>query len=435
MINSSGERMYEFIKKIYPYCRSITGEGVRKTLSDINEYISHEGLELNIYSVATGTTVFDWQIPKEWKINSAYIEDEEHNRIIDMCNHNLHVMGYSAPIDEWVDLEELKKHIYTQPDQPDVIPYVTSYYQERFGFCMSQNQLDMLEPGLYHMYIDSELFDGELNYAEIIIPGERKEEIFFSTYFCHPSMANNECSGPAVQSELIKFVNTIRDRKYTYRFIFVPETIGSLTYMSQNDNLKHMKENIIAGFNLTCVGDNRDYSIVTSKYADTLADRVLLNVLQNHTGGKFSKYSFLKRGSDERQYNSAGVDLPVVCFCRSKYHEYPEYHTSADDLSFISADGLQGALDVMKKTIIALEYNEKYKMTVCGEPQLGKRGLLPTISQKFTQTNAQAMKDFIAYADGRNDLIGISDIIHLPIEQLIEVVDELLKFDLITISK
>lgn len=429
---NEGQEMYDFVCKIFPYCRSLTGEGVRCTLNDLREFITQGGgPELKIFNVPSGTKAFDWTVPKEWKIREAYIEDEAGNHIIDMKDNNLHVLGYSTPVDKWVSLDELKEHIYTQPDQPDCIPYVTSYYKERFGFCMSENMKNSLPEGKYHMYIDSELFDGVLNYAEIVIPGETDEEVFFSTYFCHPSMANNECSGPALSGELVKYVMSLPQRRYTYRFVYVPETIGSITYLSQGEHISKLQRNMVAGFNLSCVGDNRDYSIVESRHANTLADRVLKNVLHYHTDNKYSTYSFLKRGSDERQYNAPGVDLPVVGFCRSKFGEYPEYHTSADDLSLVSPEGLQGAYDVMKQVIDALELNDKYKMKVLCEPQLGKRGLYPTISQKGSYDEIKAMTDFIAYADGKNDLVDISNTINVSVRELTKIIGKLQSAELI----
>ena len=423
---NEGQEMYDFVCKIFPYCRSLTGEGVRQTLNDLREFITQGGgPELKVFEVPSGTKAFDWTVPREWKIREAYIEDEDGNHIIDMKDNNLHVLGYSTSVDKWVGLDELKEHIYTQPDQPDCIPYVTSYYKERFGFCMSENMKNSLPEGKYHMYIDSELFDGVLNYAEIVIPGETDEEVFFSTYFCHPSMANNECSGPAVSGELVKYVMSLPQRRYTYRFVYVPETIGSITYLSQGEHLSKLQKSMVAGFNLSCVGDNKDYSIVESRHANTLADRVLKNVLHYHTDNKYSTYSFLKRGSDERQYNAPGVDLPVVGFCRSKFGEYPEYHTSADDLSLISPEGLQGAYDVMTQVIDALEMNQSYQVQFLCEPQLGKRGLYPTTSQKGNYDKVIAIKDFIAYADGKTDLIDISDKILVPIGELIKVVKKL----------
>ena len=418
-----GQQIWDLANSIFPYCRSITGDGVRDTLQKISKYIAKDGLQLNICEVPSGTQAFDWT--REWRIRDAYIADDTGTRIVDMKANNLHVMGYSSPVDQRVPLDELKKHIFTQPDQPSVIPYVTSYYKERFGFCMSKNQLNSLPDGQYHMYIDSELFNGSLTYGEILLPGCSEKEIFFSSYICHPSMANNECSGPALAAQLIRYVASLSDRRYTYRFIFIPETIGSITYLSRNEHLPYLKQHMTAGFNLSCVGDDRDYSMVESRYADTLADKVLKNVLssRNH----YTVYSFLKRGSDERQYNAPGVELPVVCFCRSKFSEYPEYHTSADDMGLISPSGFQGSYAVMTEVIDALEYNDYYKVSVLCEPQLGKRGLYPTISQKGSCNNVKEMTDFLAYADGKNDLIDISNRIGVPIKRLLEISKRLIE--------
>lgn len=430
-----GQAMYDFAASIFPFNRSITGEGVRQTLAALDKYIAEDtGVHLIMKKVPSGTQVFDWTVPKEWAISEAYIEDESGNRIIDMADNNLHVMGYSTPIDEWVELDELCNHIFTLPDQPELIPYVTSYYRERFGFCMSEVQKQSLKPGKYHMVIKSELFDGNLEYAEIVFPGQTDQEIFFSTYDCHPSMGNNECSGPALIAELIKYVANLKNRKYTYRFIIVPETIGAITYLATEDHMAHMKDHMVAGFNLSCVGDNNRYSMVHTKYADTLADRVLENVLKFHTDETFDNYPFLKRGSDERQYNSAGVDLPVVCFCRTKFGDFPEYHTSADDMSFISPEGFQGAYEVMVKVIDALEYNEYYVMTVPCEPQLGKRGLFPDVSKKGSYDAVMGLMHFMTYADGRNDLIKISDITGYPVDMIIENIDKLLANGLVEVK-
>ena len=424
-----GKKIYDLAGNLFPICRSITGQGVRNTLSILADYIGEQdGCGMEIQNVSSGTQVFDWTIPKEWVIHEAFIEDEEGRHIIDFKDHNLHVMGYSTPVDRWVELDELKYYIYTQPDQPEVIPYVTSYYKERFGFCMSEKQKSMLTPGRYHMYIDSELMDGNLTYGEIVIPGEREDEIFFSTYICHPSMANNECSGPALSAELIRYVRGMGKRRYTYRFIFIPETIGSITYLSRN--MESMKKHMIAGFNLSCVGDDRGYSMIESRNGDTLADRVLKNVLRE-TGG-YVVYPFLKRGSDERQYNAPGIDLPVVCFCRSKFGEYPEYHTSADNMEIISPEGFQGSYEVMTQVIQALEYNACYQINVLCEPQLGKRGLYPTVSQKGGYGIVEAMTDFIAYADGKNDLVRISDKIGVSVKELRPIIEKLMEAGVIS---
>ena len=420
------EEMYELCERLFPICRSITGDGVRKTLQMLVEVY---GNEINIHKVPTGTKVFDWTVPKEWNIKEAYIENSKGQRVIDFKNNNLHVVGYSLPVDKFVDLQELKSVVYTQPDQPDAIPYVTSYYKECYGFCMSQNQLDKLPEDTYHIVIDSELKEGSLTYGEIIIPGDTEEEVFLSTYICHPSMANNELSGPVVATFLAKWLNLLVKRRYTYRIIFIPETIGAITYLSKN--LQYLKEHVIAGFNLSCVGDNRTFSYVESRYGDTLADKAAKNVLSFYYPD-YKTYSFLKRGSDERQYNAPGVDLPVCAICRSKYGEYPEYHTSKDNLELISPEGLLGAYEVYQQCILSLENNYSYKINVLCEPQLGKRGLYPTTSQKGTYDAVKVMIDFIAYADGSNDLIDISNIIGVPVNELLTVIEKLEKVDLLT---
>ena len=358
----AGQEMYDLAAEIFPIFRSLTGDGVRKTLGILSDYIGRDGIRLEIHEIPSGTQVFDWTVPKEWRIRSAYIEDSRGNRIVDMAENNLHVLGYSVPVDRWVSLEELKKVVYTQPDQPALIPYVTSYYRERYGFCMSQDQLDSLPEGSYHIYIDSELFNGSLTYADAVLPGETDEELMLTSYICHPSMANNECSGPVLLSALMRYVNALPKRRYTYRFVLNPETIGSITYLSRN--LEHLKEKLVAGIVLSCVGDDRDYSLIESRYADTIADKSLKSVLGAQ--GAYTAYPFLKRGSDERQYNAPGIDMPVVGYSRTKYHEYPEYHTSADDMNLISPAGLQGSFETIVRWIYCMENNRKYTVNVLG---------------------------------------------------------------------
>lgn len=413
----TGKWMYDLAERLFPIGRSLTGEGVRKSLQIIKEQIP----ELEICQVPTGTRVFDWEVPKEWEITEGYIEDEEGNRIVDYAENNLHVMGYSMPLDKYVDLEELYSYIRVEEGQPDVIPYVTSYYVPRSGFCMSRNMRDSLKPGKYHMVIKSRLFDGVLNYAELYLPGKSKKEVLLSTYICHPSMANNELSGPVLATQVIRWLKTL-DRSLSYRLVIVPETIGSITYLSKN--LQMLKENMVAGFVLSCVGDNRAYSYIETREADTLADKVMQNVLK-HVDPEYKRYSFLERGSDERQYNAPGVDLPVCGFCRTKYGEYSEYHTSADDMSVISPEGLQGAYDVMQKVIMALEYNKYYRINCLCEPQLGKRGLYPTVSRKGIYAEVRKLTNFIAYADGKRDLLDISNKIGEPVWELINHIDKL----------
>ena len=420
-----GKKMFKLCEEIFPICRSITGDGVRETFKILEKYLD---TEFKMTEVPTGTKVCDWEVPKEWNITDAYIENAQGEKIVDFKKNNLHVLGYSTPVDVVMPLSELKEHIYTLRDQPDVIPYSTSYYKERWGFAMSQNQLDSLEDGNYHAVIKSSLEDGSLTYGEILIPGESEEEIFFSSYTCHPSMANNECSGPALIVFLANYILSMKKRKYSYRLILAPETIGAITYISKY--LEELQKKVICAFNLTCVGDDRTYSIVHSRYADTLADRVLTNVLKYHYP-KYMDYPYIKRGSDERQYQAPGVDIPMVCFCRSKYHVYPEYHTSADNLDIISPDGLAGSLDVMIKCIDVLENNATYMVTCLCEAQLGKRGLMPTMSSKESYQDTLALKDVLAYADGRNDIIELSNIIEQPADRVIKVCSQLLEAGLL----
>jgi aminopeptidase-like protein len=425
-----GQEMYKLAERLFPICRSITGAGVRETLHILQEIVP----QMTIHEVPSGTQVFDWTVPKEWNIRDAYIEDLDGNRVISFSDSNLHVLGYSAPIDKIVTRYELLDMIYTLPEQPEVIPYVTSYYKEQSGFCMSENQKQELVKEKYHVFIDSELKDGSLTYGEVLIPGETSKEVFLSTYVCHPSMANNELSGLCIAINLAKWLlelithppsdlitrslKQFSPLRFSYRVIFIPETIGAITYLSRN--LDKMKRNIITGFVITCVGDDRAYSYLPSRYGDTLADRVAKNSLRFHAP-YYKSYSFLERGSDERQYCAPGVDLPVCSIMRSKYGEYPEYHTSADNLDIISPQGLSGAFELYRKCLEALEWNYTYRLKCLGEPQLGKRGLYPAILQSEQYNGILSMSNFIAYADGTNDLIAISDIIGVPVNELISI--------------
>ncbi len=422
-----GEQMYELAGRLFPICRSITGNGVRKTLSVIREHIP----DLEIREVPTGTPVFDWTVPKEWNITEAYIENSRGETIVDFKECNLHVLGYSVPTDCYVSREELLEHVYVEEGQPEAIPYVTSYYKERWGFCMTRKMRDSLPEDTYHCVIRSTLTEGSLTYAEAVIPGEVKDEILLSTYVCHPSMANNELSGPVVQTYLYQWLKERPKLHYSYRLVFIPETIGSITYISRN--MDHMKQNIRAGFLLSCVGDERAYSYIPTRKGGTLADRAALKVLQD-THPDFIRYTFLDRGSDERQYNAPGVDIPVCGICRSKYGVYPEYHTSLDDMEMISARGLAGSFELMTDIITLLEYNRYYKTECFCEPQLGKRGLQSTISQKGTYDGVLTLRDLIAYSDGETDLIGISERIKVPVSVLYPLIDRLTGQGLLSVS-
>ena len=423
---SVGARAYALARELFPICRSLTGPGVRQTL----HILQRELPELTLHEVPSGTQCFDWTVPPEWSIREGYIATEDGRRVVDFATHNLHVVGYSTPVDAVLSLEELRPHLYSLPDQPDAIPYVTSYYRERWGFCMSHRQLESLKPGRYRIKIDSTLAPGSLTYGELLMPGQRDEEIFLSTYVCHPSMGNNELSGPVVTTEIARWLGSLKDRRFSYRIVFIPETIGSLVYLSRN--LPEMKRRIVAGFNVTCVGDDRAYSYLPSRQTDTLADRAALHALRHQAGADaFVRYSFLDRGSDERQYCSPGVDLPVATIMRSKYGAYPEYHTSLDDLNLISPAGLSGGISAIAKAILALETNGRYRATVLGEPQLGRRGLYPTLGTKDGNLVVRRLMDVLAYSDGRHDLLAIADLLGVPVWELSGVAQQLLAHELL----
>jgi len=419
-----GKSIYGLCERLWPITRSITGNGVRQTLAILKEHLP----SLVITEVPTGQACFDWEVPKEWNIKDAYVIDPNGKKILDFKVNNLHVVGYSIPINKTMTLVELQKHLHSLDDQPEAIPYVTSYYEERWGFCLSQNQRVMLKEGSYRVHIDSELSFGSLTYGEVIIKGRSDKEIFLSTYVCHPSMANNELSGPTVTAYITKWIAS-QPREYTYRIIFIPETIGSICYLSKN--IVQMKKNIFAGYNISCVGDNNAYSYLPSRQEDSISDKIAIHVL-NHTQPNFIKYSYLDRGSDERQYCSPGVDLPIASVMRSKYHTYSEYHTSLDNLNYISAEGLFGAYDILTKCISCIENNKVYRATILCEPQMGKRNLWPTLGgSKVKENKVKNMMDILVYADGKNDLLEIAEKINMSMIKAQDLIEIMLKEKLI----
>jgi len=423
-----GKKIHDLCFRLFKINRSITGDGVRQTLTILQEFMP----ELSINEVPTGTTVFDWTIPKEWKVNDAYIITPGGKKICSFKDNNLHLVGYSTPIHAKLNLSELQNNLYSLPDQPTAIPYVTSYYKEHWGFCLSQHQRDSLEEGVYEVFIDSKLFDGSLSYGELFIKGQSDKEIFISTYVCHPSMANNELSGPAVTTFIAKYLLNKINKRYSYRFVFIPETIGSIAYLSKN--IKRLKSKVFAGFNITCVGDNRSYSYVPSRNGNTISDLVAKHVLK-HTDPAYKAYEWKDRGSDERQYCSPGVDLPIASIMRTKYGMYEEYHTSMDDLvNVVTPDGLQGGYNIIKLAIESLENNKYPKVNVFCEPQLGKRGMYPTISTKTSSIEVSLMMDIISYSDGNKSLIEIAELCKVPIWQLYPIIEQLINCNLLKMN-
>lgn len=414
-----GKSIHQFATELWPLNRSITGEGVRLTLDRIKLHLA----DLEISAVPSGTEVFDWTVPKEWSVNDAYILSPTGDKICDFKSNNLHLLGYSIPFKGRISLAELKEHLYTLPDQANAIPYITSYYKERWGFCLTHEQLQSLDDGEYEVLVDSKLFSGELNYGELLIKGESEKEVFLSTYICHPSMANNELSGPTVVTFLAKWLVEQKSLRYSYRIIFIPETIGSITYLSFNH--KKMKERVIAGFNVTCVGDDRAYSYVPSRNGATISDQIALHVLK-WTDTNFVRYTWFDRGSDERQYCAPGIDLPIASIIRTKYGKYPEYHTSLDDLdTVVTPSGLDGGYWAIRRAIEAIERNKNYKVSVLGEPQMGRRGLYPTLSTKKSGEEVRLMMDLISLCDGRTSLLEIADKLNVPIWDLYDLCDKL----------
>ena len=417
---AAGELMHRWATDLFPVCRSLTGDGVRHTFSYLQKLLP----DLKTAEVPSGTTAFDWTIPNEWNISDAYIADTAGKRIVDFRKNNLHVVGYSEPVDQKMSFVELDQHLHSLPDQPNAIPYLTSYYSRRWGFCLTHEQrLDLAKKPkeTYRVVIQSTLQPGHLTYGEIVIPGEEPSEILLSTYICHPSMGNNELSGPCVATAIALWLKSTPHR-FSYRILFLPETIGSIYYLSVH--LAALKKRTFAGFVLSCLGDDRTYSYLASRRGNTISDRAAKHALQ-HLAPDYKAYSFLDRGSDERQYCSPGVDLPVCSIMRSKYAEYPEYHTSLDDLSLISPSGLQGGFNAVRAAISALEANRTYRTKLPCEPQLGKRGLYPSLSTKETTAQVADMMNLLAYSDGETDLLSIAETISVPIGRLSAIAEKL----------
>jgi aminopeptidase-like protein len=431
--------MHHWARALWRFNRSLTGEGNRRTLQFLRSQLSN----LNIRGIPSGAKVFDWCVPQEWACREGFIVTPTGNKICNFAQNNLHLVGYSVPVNRVMPLQELRRYLHYLPSQPRFIPYVTSYYDRNWGFCLTFDEYKLLPDGDYHVFIDSEHFDGEMIYADMLIQGSCDSEILLSTYFCHPSMANNELSGPVLVTMLGRWLLENQKRlKYSYRLVYVPETVGAIAYLSQNH--EHLSKSVIAGYQVTCVGDDRAYSYVSSPYGDTISDEVARSVL-SEVSPDYKAYSYLDRGSDERQYCSPNLRLPIASICRSKYGTYPEYHTSADDLiNVVTPQGLQGAFDVYIRCIERIEnkeWSETSKnralrsgcplMQIIGEPQLGRRGLYHEMGHGHNPYSSREIINIIAYCDGSNDAKDIAAITGIDESRCLTILSQLASHKLV----
>ncbi|MEV0200513.1 DUF4910 domain-containing protein [Nonomuraea sp. NPDC050691] len=401
------EEMHALVERLYPICRSITGDGVRETLGVIGER-----LPLTVTEVPTGTQVLDWTVPKEWNIRDAYVKDASGRRVIDFRASNLHVVGYSVPVSGVFTLEELRPRLHTLPEQPSLVPYRTSYYAETWGFCLSQDALDGLGDGPYEVLVDSSLADGSLTIAEHVLPGELPDEVVISCHVCHPSLANDNLAGVAVATALAGRLAAMGTRRYTYRFLFMPGTIGAITWLALNRDRAGLVRH---GLTLACAGDRGPLTYKRSRRGDAGIDRAVTHVLRDrpHTVLDFSPY-----GYDERQFCSPGFNLPFGGLTRTPYAGYPEYHTSADDPAFVTPQAMADTLDVLWRAVGVLEGERTYlNLSPYGEPQLGRRGLYGSLGGRSDTKQAQmAMLWVLNLSDGDHSLLDIAERSALPFE-------------------
>jgi aminopeptidase-like protein len=419
----SGDAMQALATELFPINRSLTGPGYRETLAILERTAG----PLERHRFATGEQVYDWEIPREWTLRDAWVKGPDGEVVVSLARSNLHVVGYSTPVSARLRLDELQAHLHSLPGQPDAIPYRTSYYDEDWGFCIADRERAALPDGEYEVLIDADLAPGHVELGEVVVPGSGSSEVLFSTYCCHPSMANNELSGPVVTAHLAR---RLRDRatppRHTYRFLFVPETIGAIAYLSRFGD--RLRERLAAGYVVTCVGDEGDFTYKRSRRGDSLADRIAEHVLA-HSGRPHEVLDFVPAGSDERQYCSPGFDLPVGSLMRSMYGTYPEYHTSLDNLSLITPVALAESLERYARIVDCLEANEVLENTLpFGEPQLGKRGLYPTTgggSEALAATRLQDMLWVLNGCDGTVDLLTVAEAAERPVWDLALAADQL----------
>lgn len=395
-----GERMHQLAERLYPICRSITGNGVRETLNILQDHIP-----LETFQVATGTQVFDWTVPKEWNIKEAWIKDPEGNKVVDFADHSLHILNYSIPVHQQMSLEELTPHIYSLPDQPDLIPYRTSYYREQWGFCMRHEDVLKLKEGQYEVYVDASLEPGHLTYGELFIPGELEDEVLFSAHICHPSLANDNLAGIGVMVELAKELLQQKNR-YSYRCLFIPGTIGSITWLAQNEaKIPHIKHGLVASL----LGDPGNFTYKRSRRGNAEIDAVVEYVLET-SGKEYEVIDFFPYGYDERQFCSPAFNLAVGNLTRSQFGKYPEYHTSGDNLSLVQPQYLQESWEIYRQVVSILEANKTYlNLSPKCEPQLGKRGLYDAIGGDSDSKALQmAMLWVLNLADGTYSLLDMA---------------------------
>ncbi len=424
---SYGSRMMNWAKDLFGYNRSITGEGVRSTLNYFKKYLPG----MRIISVKSGYKAFDWTVPQEWKVKDAYIAEINGKKIVDFKKNNLHLVGYSRAIDKILSFKILNKKLFSDNTLKNAIPYRTSYYKKDWGFCLSQQQRKRFKKNKrYKVKIDSKHFTGKLNYGEIFLKGKSKNEILFTCNICHPSMANNELSGPLLVASLAHYLKN-KKTNLSYRFVFIPETIGAIVYIKKN--LKNLKKNLLAGFTLSCIGDNKNYSLVNSPNGNNYADKIAsinFEILKK----KFKKFSFLHRGSDERQFCSPNLNLPFCSILRTKYGEYKEYHTSYDNLSFISKKGLASSFELILNLINLIESDKIYYSKFVGEPFLTKYNLKRSLSgAKFLDSETENIINILAYSDGKRGLIEISKILNENFFKLKNLADKLVRKKLLYI--
>ncbi len=394
-----GNKMYRLAERLYPICRSITGNGVRETLAILKEIIP-----LELTEVPSGTKVLDWEIPDEWNIKDAWIKDMAGDKIINFRDLNLHVLNYSTPVDQIIDLERLKKHVYTLPEYPQWVPYRTSYHNRQWGFCMSHNQMENLKDDNYHIKIDSEIRPGALTYGEFFIQGKTKEEVLISCHICHPSLCNDNLSGIIIATFIAGFLQTLKTR-FSYRFLFIPGTIGSIAWLSRNEN---KLQNIKYGLVLTLLGDTSPFHYKKSRRGNAEIDKIMEFLLRNESNSQIREFS--PYGYDERQFCSPGFNLPVGRFSRKPHGEFPEYHTSADNLDFVNPVNIGESFKFLLRVITLIENNIKYiNLNPKGEPQLGKRGLYRQIGGESRQKDYEmALLWILSFSDGDNSLLDIA---------------------------